>query len=69
MKIELKPIIDQLTEAINLEKGYRVSALIDEDDNNKLVGWTIVKVLEDGVILPQCDHKYDNIKQLIQAYR
>ena len=69
MKIELKPIVDQLTEALNLEEGFKVSAMIDEDNDNKLLGWIIVKVLEDGTLLPQCNCKYDNIKQLIEAYK
>jgi hypothetical protein len=69
MKIELKPIIDQLTETINLEEPYRVSAMIDDDKENKLVGWTIVKVLEDGTILPQSNCKFNNIKELIEAYK
>ena len=65
MKIELKPIVDQLTEAINLEKGYKVSAMIDEDNDNKLMGWMIVKVLDDGTLLPQSTLKFDTIKELI----
>ena len=40
MKIELKPIIDQLSEAIELDDGYKVSALIDNRED--IVGWTIV---------------------------
>ena len=63
MKIELKEIIDQLTDAIQLKKGQKVSALID---NNKIVGWIIVDVLEDGTIKPIDDYKvYKNIKELI----
>jgi hypothetical protein len=34
MKIELKPIIDQLTEAIELPNGQKVSALIDDDGDS-----------------------------------
>lgn len=63
MKIELKEIIDQLTDTIQLKKGQKVSALID---NNKIVGWIIVDVLEDGTIKPIDDYKvYKNIKELI----
>ena len=32
MKVELKPIIDQLTEAIGLPVGMTVAALIDNDE-------------------------------------
>ena len=48
MKVELKQIIDELTDAINLPKGQKVSAIIDTD---KIVGWTIVEVHEDGSII------------------
>ena len=48
MKVELKRIIDELTDAINLPKGQKVSAIIDTD---KIVGWTIVEVHEDGSII------------------
>ena len=67
MKIELKQIIDQLTEACGLSDGYKVSALID-DENNKIVGWTIVRVYEDGRIEPINDVKFKNIDELINAY-
>lgn len=66
MKIELKQIIDQLTEACGLDDGYKVSALID--DNENIVGWTIVKVFEDGHIEPINDVKFKNIDELINAY-
>ena len=69
MKIELKPIVDQLTEAIGLMEGYKVSAMIDDDHDDKLVGWMIVKVLEDGTILPQCGDRFSSIKELIEAYK
>ena len=35
MKVELKEIVDQLTEAIDLKPGYKVSALIDTDNGDK----------------------------------
>ena len=38
MKVELKEIIEQLSEAINLSEGYKVSALIDDEQDNKIVG-------------------------------
>ena len=66
MKVELKQIIDQLTEACGLDEGYKVSALID--DNENIVGWTIVKVCEDGRIEPINDVKFKNIDELINAY-
>jgi hypothetical protein len=61
MKVELKEIIDQLTEAINIKKGEKVSALIDE---GKIVGWVIVKVNDDGTIKPINDTVYKDIRSL-----
>ena len=67
MKIELKDIINQLSEGINLAEGFKVSALIDENNNNEIVGWTVVEVAEDGTIKP-IDKFYNNLKELINAY-
>ena len=69
MKVELKQIVDQLTEAVGLEDGYKVSAMIDDSKEEQLVGWMIVKVLEDGTLLPQSEFKFKNIKELIEFYR
>ena len=66
MKVELKQIIDELTDAINLPKGQKVSAIIDTD---KIVGWTIVEVHEDGTIKPISDKKFNNLKGLISEYK
>ena len=66
MKIELKQIIDELTDAINLPKGQKVAALIDTD---KIVSWTIVEVHEDGSINPISDKKFNNLKELISEYK
>ena len=66
MKVELKQIIDELTDAINLPKGQKVSAIIDTD---KIVGWTIVDVHEDGTIKPISDKKFNNLKGLILEYK
>ena len=65
MKVELKQIIDELTDAINLPKGQKVAALIDTD---KIVSWTIVEVQEDGSINPISDKKFYNLKELISEY-
>ena len=32
MKVELKPIIDQLTECLSLPEGLKVAALIDDGE-------------------------------------
>ena len=67
MKVELKEIIEQLSEAINLTEGYKVSALIDDEQDNKIVGWTVVKVFDDGTIKP-VNKNFDNLKELIKTY-
>ena len=61
MKIELKEIVDQLTETIELKPWYQVSALIDTDNNDNLCGWMIVQESEDGT-------KFNNLKELLKAY-
>lgn len=69
MKVELKEIINQLTEAVNLDEGFKVSALID-DTTSKIVGWTIVEVADDGTIsMVDKDMKFDTIKELFDNYR
>ena len=69
MKIELGEIIEQISEAIDLAEGYKVSALFDDKQNDgKIVGWTVVKVLEDGNIKP-LGRKYNNLKELIHSYK
>ena len=65
MKVELKQIIDELTDAINLPKGQKVAAVIDID---KILWWTIVDVHEDGSIKPISDKKFNNLKELIEKY-
>lgn len=68
MKVELKEIINQLTEAVNLDEGFKVSALID-DTTSKIVGWTIVEVADDGTIsMVDKDMKFNTIKELLQFY-
>lgn len=69
MKVELKEIINQLTEAINLQDGFKVSALVD-DNTNQIVGWTIVEVANDGTIsVVDESMKFNSIKELFDAYR
>ena len=69
MKVELKEIINQLTEALNLDEGFKVSALID-DTTSKIVGWTIVEVADDGTIsMVDKDMKFNTIKELLDNYR
>jgi hypothetical protein len=68
MKVELKEIINQLTECFDFDKNVKVSALIDEN-THEIVGWTLVKVNEDGSkeMIDECE-KFDNLKSLFQFY-
>lgn len=68
MKVELKEIVDQLTDALNFNDNTKVSALVDSD-TDRIVGWTRVKVGEDGTIeMVDKDEKFDTIKQMLQFY-
>jgi hypothetical protein len=62
MKVELKEIVNQLSEALQLNDGTKVSAIID---GNAIVGWTIVTVFDDGTIKPINDKVYKNLKELM----
>lgn len=66
MKVELKPIIDQLTEVVDLREGFKVCALVEDDD---IIGWSVVQLNEDGTIIPFDHHQFKTLKQLIDAYR
>lgn len=69
MKVELKEICEQITEALPLKKDHKVAACFENPESGKLVGWIIVK--EDkktGNILPQGE-RYPNLKELFNAYK
>ena len=66
MKIELKQIVNELTEAIGLPNSQKVSALVNAD---KIVGWTIVNVHKDGTIVPISDKRFNSIKELFEEYK
>lgn len=66
MKVELKQIIDQLSEALELDPDEKFCALID--DNGDIVGWNIVDVDEDGKITPQFSEPFKSIKELTTFY-
>ena len=68
-KIALKPICDQLTDAIGLPKPLKVSALIDFVDGEAVLkGWQIVTVNEDGTMTPRKGDKYKTIRDLFEVY-
>lgn len=68
MNVDLKPIVDQLTETVDLVDGYKVCALIDNTDNT-LHGWMVVHVSDDGTIVPYQNLKFNTIKELIEYYK
>lgn len=68
MKIELKEICEQLTEALGLKKNLRVAACFKTPGSDELVGWIIVKEnKKTGAIEPQGE-KYKNLKELFEKY-
>lgn len=62
MKVQLKTICDQLTDAIELPCGLKVAAHIEGE---ALKGWCIVRVHRDGQISPIDNKVYDTIKDLM----
>ncbi len=64
MKVELKQIIDQLSDALDLAEGQKVAALVEDEE---IVGWTIVNVFENGVITPVNDKKFTDIKDMFKS--
>lgn len=65
MKVELKQIVDELTEAVGLDSNkFKIAAMVDGE---KIVGWNTVSVYEDGTIAPT-GARFKNIKELIQYY-
>lgn len=68
MKIELKEICEQLTEALGLKKNLQVAACFKAPGSDELVGWIIVKKNhKTGEISPQCE-KFENLKELFEKY-
>lgn len=68
MKVELKQIIDQVTEALDLPDYLRVCALIDETEINKIVGWNVAEINEDGDIRLIFDKSFENLKEMFKFY-
>ena len=60
MKVKLKQIIDELTDAINLPKGQKVAALVD---SGKVVGWIIFNNYnnKDSMTTEQKAKRYDEV--------
>lgn len=62
----LSQVVNQLTEALDLQEGSKVAAVIDGE---RIAGWTRVYVYDDGTIEPVPDEpSYASIKELFEAY-
>ena len=68
MKIELKLVIDQLTELLNLSGNRKVSAVINEEYDNEFLGWCLVRQEENGQIIPQLGTRVATIKELFENF-
>ena len=68
MKIELKLVCDQLTELLNLSGTRKVSAVIDEEYDNEYLGWCLVRVADDGTLIPQLGTRVGTIKELYDSF-
>jgi len=68
MKIELKLVVDQLTELLNLSGNRKVSAVINEEYDNEFLGWCLVRQEEDGTIVPQLGTRVPTIKELYDNF-
>ena len=69
MKIDLKIICDQLTEAIGIKDKRKVAALIDDQNDNEFIGWCIVRYnTENGEIIPMLGTKCKTLKELFENF-
>jgi hypothetical protein len=66
--IALKQICDQLKETIGLDDEHNVAALIDEDCDTEVKGWTIVSVSNSGEIKPCTSQSFSTIKELMYSW-
>lgn len=62
-RIELEPVIKQLTDVLGIEKPYTVAAVIDEEDNNKLLGWSLARVNTDGTLTEFEEYRCDTLEE------
>lgn len=66
MKIELKTIVDQLSDVMKLPEGYKVTALMEDDGT--LTGWTVTRVSRNGEIEPVLSNAHETIKEMIDDW-
>lgn len=68
MKLDLKIVCDQLTEAIGIKDNHKVAAVIDEEYDNEFLGWCLVRQEENGQIIPQLGTRVATIKELFENF-
>ena len=68
MKLDLKIVCDQLTEAIGIKDNRKVSAVINEEYDNEFLGWCLVRQEENGQIIPQLGTRVATIKELFENF-
>lgn len=68
MKLDLKIVCDQLTEAIGIKDNRKVAAVIDEEFDNEFLGWCLVRQEENGQIIPQLGTRVATIKELFEEF-
>lgn len=66
MQIELKELIDQLTEALNLPEGQKLGACVDYKKKPVIQGWCIVRIFPDGRIEPINKTVYPRLKDVLE---
>lgn len=64
--INLKQICDQLTEAMCLPEGYRVAAVIDENNKTVVQEWCVVRMADTGRVVTIGDESFKTIKELLE---
>lgn len=71
MKLDLKLITDQLTEAIGIKDDRKVMPileLLDEENDNEFLGWHIVRFDENGEVVPMLGTKCETLKELFDTF-
>ena len=68
MKVQLKEITDQLTDVSGLPKNQKVAALIDDNSDGVVNGWTVVECDVNGNIHSIFDYSYPTINELLLEY-
>lgn len=62
----LSQVVDQLTEALDIQEGSKIAALMDGE---RIAGWTRVYVYDDGTIEPVPNEpSYGTLYELFKAY-